>query len=160
MWRVLLVLCAGCSANFVDQRPPRDLSPLPDLAGDLASSDLAAQPDLASATRVIARGTFVGRAGHSGAGTGSLVMGPSGLTVEMAGDFAVSNAPGPEVVLTSRANLGTSIDTSVDLDLGPLDSPTGAQSYAVADDGGRRNLFIFCKPFGVEIALAPLQDQP
>jgi hypothetical protein len=44
---------------------------------------------------------------------------------------------------------------------GPLRSPSGAQSYPLpVDDGGRRFLFIFCKPFGVEIALSHLEDLP
>ena len=107
---------------------------------------------------MLASGSFGGRAGHSGQGTASLVRDADGSErLVFGGDFSVSGVPGPEVVLTSRDSLGTSIDPATDLDLGPLQSAAGAQSYPLADDEGRRRAFIFCKPFGVEVALAVLE---
>jgi hypothetical protein len=159
----LLLFFVACSAHFVDERrlPDSsgiDLADLAETAADLAetTADLAGPQAVDLAAQILARGTFSGRAGHSGAGSASLVRSVVGLTVELGGDFAVTGVPGPELVLTARDSIGTEIAAG-DLDLGPLRSPNGAQSYAVSDDGGRRNLFVFCKPFGVEVALAVLQ---
>lgn len=148
-------LVAGCDARFVDLRPPsRDLATAAaaDLGNDVG--DGGGAPGSA-----FARGSFVGRQGHSGSGTGELVAAAGGsVTVQLDANFSVSPVPGPVLVLTTRDALGTRIDAAAgDLEIAALPSPSGAQSYSVASDGGRRNLFVFCKPFGVEVALAVLR---
>ncbi len=146
MRALLLLLLSGCSATFVDDRVGTDLG-----LSDLARND---NPDRAASVP-LARGSFEGRAGHSGAGTAELSAGE----LRFAADFAVSAVPGPVVVVTTRDALGTKIDPATDLDLGPLRATTGAQSYALADTT-RRYVFVFCKPFGVEVARALLEDAP
>ncbi|HUS64990.1 MAG TPA: hypothetical protein VMZ28_10630 [Kofleriaceae bacterium] len=155
----LLVIAAslGCSATFVDWRT--DAAAQADLgAVDLAETDLSGF-DLAGADlgeTVLATGRFEGRAGHLGSGGGRLVETATGIEVRMDADFSASAVPGPVVVLTARPGLGTAL-VAEDLQLGALSSPKGAQSYPVpGGDGGRRNLFVFCKPFGVEVARAVL----
>jgi hypothetical protein len=112
---------------------------------------------------VIANGSWEGRDGHGGEGSVSLVRkADQSVELRIGEDFSASPVPGPVVVLSFRESLGSSIDsTAGDLDLGTLTSAKGAQTYAVpGGDGGRRYAWVFCEPFGVEIARAPLKDAP
>lgn len=153
---VLAVAAAGCGARFVDERGPRDLAvaPAPE-AGDLAGVD-------AGAERLIAVGRFEGRAGHVGRGGARLVSldGAGGrLALRLDDDFEASPVPGPVVVLTAREALGTALLPG-DRALGTLAAPRGAQEYPVGADGGERVAFIFCQPFGVEVARVLLEAAP
>lgn len=147
-----LAVLAACSARFVDERAPRDFA-----VGD---PDLGALPsDGGAAEDVIARGRFTGRAGHAGAGGATLVTAANGrVELRFDDDFAVSPVPGPVVVLTARESLGTAL-TDGDRELGVLGAARGAQTYTVGTDGGERYAFIFCKPFGVEVARALLVEE-
>jgi hypothetical protein len=162
----LCVFALGCHARFVDLRDPA-AAPDPGSQGDAGSS---AAPDLAPpggdagtpAGKVLARGLFEGRAGHGGDGSAELYRTAEGrLEIRLGPDFRVSAVPGPKVILTSREDMGTRIDAQLDIEVAPLNSATGAQTYAVpGTDTGRRNVFIFCKPFSVEVAKAALKDVP
>jgi hypothetical protein len=154
---LLAILLAGCSATFVDDRPP------PDPAG--ADLSEAPRPDLAGVDagpeRVLARGSFGPRDGHLGEGTVEIVESSGTLTLRFGGDFRVSGVPGPVVVVSTRDDMGTTIDPAQgDLDLGTLKATSGAQTYALGADTGRRVVFVYCKPFGVEVARAILGGVP
>jgi hypothetical protein len=179
---LIAILAGGCQAQFVDLRPQseratdggaddlsaaEDLKPAPpDLVGidftgvDFWGVDLTEPPppDLATGPETtIASGPFMGRAGHSAAGTASLVTKSDGSEeLRFGSDFTVTGVPGPVVVLTMRDAIGTSIDPSQgDLELGTLKSTSGAQSYPLPNgDLGRRRAWVFCKPFGVEVGKA------
>jgi hypothetical protein len=153
----LLMACVGCHATFVDDRPGTlDLAqPRIDLAGlDLGGVDLA------GGAVTFARGTFEGRDGHSGSGPAELVrLSDGSVELRFGAAFVASGVPGPVVVLSSRDDMGTTIDSALgDLSLGTLISTRGEQSYPVPGDDGRRVAFVFCKPFGVEVARAILTD--
>lgn len=156
---LLLIAVPGCDARFVDLRSspgPSPGLPLPDLAG----VDLSGSP---AVEKLLAQGPFTGRAGHAGSGTGQLFRrADGGVEVRFAADFTASNVPGPAVFLTSRADMGSSIDAAADISLGTLKAPSGSQAYAVpaGAEQGRRNVFVFCQPFRVEVAKAALQDEP
>ncbi len=156
-----IVLLGGatpaCDASFNDYRAGSRA--LPDGSSDPVApepgGDLGGLPGL----RVLARGTFTGRAGHNGAGTAELRRLEDGsVELGFGADFSVSAVPGPVVVLTSRSELGTMILPGAgDFELAPLRENNGAQAYPVpGGDGGRRSAFVFCKPFGVEVARALL----
>jgi hypothetical protein len=172
---------SGCGAGFGVDRPPSggngasdggaNDGGASDGGGDLAvaaGADLAGVPggvDLAmpaSGPQTIASGMFVKgqqNGGDTGSGSGSLVRNADGSESAVFGaDFHSSQVPAPEVVLTSRSSIGTGGIQSGDLDLGPLKSSTGAQQYALPGaDGGRRNLFVYCTTFGIDVAVARLQ---
>lgn len=164
LWAGLLL--SGCNAQFVDLRPEseRVTTPLPPAAGEDGGSgvDLAGPGDGGTAPTAMrfAAGMFEGRAGH--AGTGGAALYRLGGAVELRFDaaFAVSGVPAPAIYLTSRADMGGSIDTQADVKIGTLTAFSGAQSIAVpaGAEVGRRNVFIYCQPFRVEVAKAPLQD--
>jgi hypothetical protein len=155
-WCAVATLAGGCGARFVDERPqtlrgaPEDLG-----AGQGAPLDLFG---LDLPRGVLGRGQFVGRAGHFATGGVQLVRQDDGhLLVELDDGFAVTDVPGAEVYLTGRDAMGATIAAD-DLDLGLLRSSLGAQSYLVTpgDAGDRRNVFIYCRPFGLEVAKAGL----
>jgi hypothetical protein len=167
-WIFAAALTLGCSARFVDERPEEERRPLiPDGGGaqvmDLPpAGDMDTGRDLGAGAQgvVLASGTFVGRAGHGGKGGGSIYRRPDGqIEVRMASDFGVTGVVGPVVVLTSRQDLGSMLRPQEgDLELGALRSTSGEQSYLVpGGDGGRRVVFIWCKPFTVEIAKAVME---
>lgn len=168
-----LAACSGaCDASVVEG----SRIPLGDarVSGDGSAADLApatdgAHPDAAAssgsdaaASGVFARGPFSGRTGHVGRGRAELVRVGSKVELRFSSDFAASTVPGPVVVLTRRASIGSTISTARgDLSLGTLQAASGAQSYVVSGgDGGRRYAWDYCKPFGVEIARAKLEDLP
>ena len=152
---VLLLLAAACSAHFVDERPAseREAARTPDLAGlDLDFSDAGV---------VVGRGRFAGRDGHLGVGGASLFQRDDGLAeLRFDEQFACSDVPGPVVVLTTRDSLGTRVDPSQgDLPVGPLQASSGAQRYLIVSSlGGRRRVFIYCKPYGLEVAVAGMES--
>lgn len=170
---VLAVWCLACEASFVDLRPdrgevaafPPDLGP-PEDAGvseDASARSTEAGVDAAepaAGPEEVSRGTWAGRSDYAATGTVRLVLTPSGQhRLELGADFSVSGVPGPVVVLSRRDTLGTRLDPSQDVELGALSSNRGGQSYAVpagADD--RMWAWIFCKPFGVEVARARLEE--
>lgn len=156
-----LAIVSGCKANFVDERPAaiNRVSDLGAPAGDALPFGPGA--DASGAAGIFAQGTFQGRAGHSGRGGAALFRSSDGsVELRFDADFSVTPVPGPEVVLTGRDSIGTAINPTMDLDLGPLRASSGAQAYPVPDDGGRRNAFVFCRPFGVEVAKAAMSSRP
>jgi hypothetical protein len=174
----LSLVVSGCGAGFVDTHSPatdgtdlavldaRDLAGaiVGDLAGTHSGADLATAADLATPTgpQTVAGGSFVKgqqNGGDTGSGSASLVRNADGSeTVLFGADFQCTKIPAGEVVLTSRASIGTGALQPGDLDLGPLTSSSGAQQYALPGaDGGRRNLFVYCLTYGIDVAVARLQ---
>jgi hypothetical protein len=151
LWMVL-GLSGGCRAAFVDERPE---GARPAGIADVSGVDL-------SGPVTVAEGELRGRAGHLGQGGASLVGYPSGVVeLRFDAEFAVSQVSGPVVLLTGRDYIGTSINHDAgDLEIGPLQASAGAQSYFLRNDGDRRNVFIYCKPYGIEVAKALLQPTP
>ena len=67
--------------------------------------------------------------------------------------------PGPAIALSPRNPLGGSVDAD-ELDLGALDSNSGAQAFALPgapDEYGF--VWIWCKPFGLDVAYAQMEFQ-
>lgn len=152
------LVLAACDAGFTDLRP----SGLRGVGGSFCAPG-GLDGGAVAGGQVYARGTFSGRDGHIGEGGAALALRADGATVvRFDPSFRTSSAPGPVVVLASRDKLGTSIDPDQgDLEIAALDSPIGVQEYVVTPcDGGRRFVFVYCKPYGVEMALAPLMDGP
>jgi hypothetical protein len=157
---LLFLVAVGCDSTYVDRRPLADRQPPPAPIADLAGVDLTGV-DLAGLERLLADGTFVGRAGHNGSGGGQLYRRvDGGVEVRLASDFTVSGVPAPVVYLTSRADMGNTIDAQADVDLG-IPKFSGAQVFPVpaGAEAGRRNVFIYCRSFRVEVAKAALVDK-
>lgn len=155
---------AACNAQFVDLRPEseRASTPVPPPGATDGGSDLGEASDGgASPSEVrLASGRFEGRAGHGGSGGAALYRIGGSVELRFDSDFTVSNVPGPAIFLTSRADMGGSIDAQADIKLGTLTAFNGAQRIAVPAGAelGRRNVFIYCQPFRVEVAKAALME--
>jgi hypothetical protein len=165
----LLFLLGGCDAVFVDRRSPAEIPTppeLPDLAAiDLSGLDLSgldlAGADLSSPEQLLAAGTFMGRAGHFGSGDGQLYRRADGvIEVRFGANFNSSGVPSPVAYLTSRADMGSTIDPQADVEVG-IPKASGAQSFVVpaGKEVGRRHLFVYCRSFRVEVAKAQLVDR-
>lgn len=156
---LLLLGLWGCDATFVDRRssppPPENPAPL-----DLSTVDLLGA-DLSSSAQPIAQGSFEGRAGHLGSGDGELYRRADGvIEARFAANFVSSGVPAPVAYLTSRADMGNTIDPQADVELG-IPRASGAQSFVVPSgkEVGRRNLFVYCRSFRVEVAKAVLVNK-
>ncbi|MEO1681317.1 MAG: DM13 domain-containing protein [Pseudomonadota bacterium] len=97
-------------------------------------------------------GTFAGASGHVTRGTARLVERNGRYTIELGEDFFFDGAPDPKVGLGAN---GYDPRTN----LGPLQSDTGAQSYAVPRNiraGAYNEIWIWCERFNVPLGVARL----
>lgn len=109
---------------------------------------------------VIAEGPWM-PTDYPATGTSQLVrLADGGFALRFSDDFSTSAVPGPVVVLSTRAALGSRLDPGAgDLRLGAMSTVRGAQMYRLPEaPGDRRRAFVFCEPFGVEVAHAVLED--
>lgn len=161
---VVPLALAACNAQFVDLRPEseRASTPVPPSGTSDGGADLGEASDGGTSPSEVrlASGRFEGRAGHGGSGGAALYRLGGAVELRFDSDFTVSNVPGPAIFLTSRADMGGSIDAQADIKLGTLTAFNGAQRIAVPAGAelGRRNVFIYCQPFRVEVAKAALMD--
>ncbi len=103
----------------------------------------------------LASGAFTGEDGHAGSGTATVVRETSGERTLTFTDFNVDPGPQVEVWLTQDE---TSFDDRVDL--GTLKGNVGNQEYAIpegADLTRYDTVVLYCTPFTVRIAVAPLR---
>ena len=178
------IALGGCHAEFIDLRPQSERNgdgtdmasmasamdlaqpPAPDLSGvdlygvDFSGVDFSTPPDLSPSptSGVFAQGTMTCRS-ECATGTVQLKRNPDGsVELDLLSDFTTGGGPAYHVLLTSRSTIGTAINPSQgDLDLGPLKSDSGEQSYPVpGGDGGRRYAWVYCKTYGIEVGRAPL----
>ncbi len=162
---LLLITSIGCEATFVDLRPTEgaEAQPPPTGArgrpGEPVGTTGTTPPAATSNDQVIAQGSFEGRAGHAGRGKVSLVAHEDGSrSLRFDDDFFTGGVPGPVVYLSERPVFGQGDAPIEDLEVAPLRTTRGAQSYGLPDDVPRYMwVWIWCKPFGVEIARAKLE---
>ena len=152
----LLVLNAGCEAAYTDLGARTDgINPTITRAFDAGFLDGGGMPGL-----VLAQGDWTARTGHPASGSVELIQHPDGVEVRFGADFESTPVPGPVILLTQRAEVGSSINVGAgDLEITTLTAASGAQSYFISEDvSDYKYVWIFCKPFGVEIARATLEE--
>jgi Electron transfer DM13 len=129
------------------------------LAGTPAEDGEADKPDKAppekpSGPVELSRGDFAGVDGHTGTGQATVVRDPSGSRTLTFTDFEVD--PGPSIVVwltQDESNLDDRIE------LGGLKGNVGDQQYTLPDDADLNRydtVVLYCTPFTVRIAVAPL----
>jgi len=102
----------------------------------------------------LADGQFTGEDGHTGSGTATYIREPNGERIVTFTDFDVD--PGAKVVVWLTQD-ETSFDDRVEL--GDLKGNVGDQQYSIPDDADLRKydtVVVYCTPFTVRIAVAPL----
>lgn len=129
--------------------------------GDGPGDDGPTDPD---ADTVVARGTWETRSNYVAGGSAELVMrADGGYEMRLSDDFETARLPGPVLVISSRGAIGGALSADAgDFELARLERLTGAQIHDIpSDPGDRRVAWIYCKPFGVEVArafLEPVED--
>ncbi len=109
----------------------------------------------------VARGMFTGADDfHKGQGTATIHRVGQGLTLRLE-SFKVTNGPDLRVILTKHAAPRTRADVMQGyLELGKLKGNIGSQNYPLPKDTSLaeyRAVVIYCHPFHVVFATAPLQ---
>ena len=103
----------------------------------------------------LARGSFTGEDGHDGSGTATVVDQADGPQVLTFTDFDVDPGAAVEVWLTTGPN-----ETEDRVDLGSLKGNVGDQQYEIpagTDLDRYGTVVLYCTPFTVRIAVAPLK---
>ena len=101
-------------------------------------------------------GTFRGNRNYIVSGTFTLSNATGELELTFSDDFSTSNGPGLFIYLTNSAS-----STTGGLELGALQSSTGAQTYSVSDDiqiGTYDYVLVYCKPFGVAFGIGKFDE--
>ena len=96
---------------------------------------------------------------HRGSGSATMFRGPDGNHILRFEDFTVTNGPALSVLLSTATEVTSSENLGEYLDLGPLKGNIGNQNYEVpagTDVGAYRTVVIYCVPFHVVFATAPL----
>ena len=157
-------MVVGCGAEFEDLRPTG--SAVPDPVSDGPISDNPEPPPSNDnpdnlTPGVLAMGTVSGTGGYTGTGTVFLNRREDGaLEIEFSSDFSFSGVPGPVLVLNRRDRVGRRLEAG-DLRIGPFSSTSGAQTYLVPEEAANTTwVWIWCEPFGVDIAFAVLEPSP
>ena len=146
----------ACDASFEDLRSSGDGG------GTFDAGFRDVGPNVGT-ERVLSEGTFSGVGSYSASGMASIVSLPDGTAeLRFGDDFDTSSVPGPVVVLAYRDEISPSIDTAAgDVEIGALKANSGGQVYPIpANSEDRDHVWIFCKPFGVDISQAVLTEVP
>jgi len=102
----------------------------------------------------LSRGGFAGADGHAGSGTATVIRDSDGSRSLTFTDFDVD--PGAKVVVWLTES---ETDLEEKIDLGTLKGNVGDQAYALPDEADLRRfdtVVLYCTPFTVRIAVAPL----
>ena len=153
-WAALLLLTpltTACGADFVDLRPESAINTDGPIEIDVPADDSGS---------VLKRGTWEGRSDYFGRGSAEIRLDEDGsLAVVLSDDFEVSRVPGPVLVLSRREALGRTIEAGQgDVEIGTVGA-SGAQAFQIpAGTDDRSFVWVFCKPFGLEVARAALEE--
>lgn len=96
---------------------------------------------------------------HRGSGSATMFRGPDGSHILRFEDFMVTNGPALSVLISKAEGITSSENLGEYLDLGPLKGNVGNQNYQVpagTDVGEYKTVVIYCVPFRVVFATAPL----
>lgn len=138
---LMMLALAGCGGAS----PAAPTTTMPPVAAPSASPSPTAT--------VLRRASIRGVNGHSAMGAARIERDGSSHMLHLGEDFRIDS--GNTDVYLAR-NPGR-VDGG-DLNLGELRRLTGAQSYAMPDDGGQyAHLVLWCRPFRVPIGLGELQ---
>lgn len=124
------------------------------LSATLLVLPLVNAPQNAYAQQVLAEGTFVGKSGHKVSGKVQLVKTDKGTELRLLANFKSDGAPGPYIGFGKNGHYSKRTEFS------RLKKRNGMQSYRVPaklDISSYNNVFIWCKPYNVPLAIAALK---
>ncbi|MCQ3979344.1 MAG: hypothetical protein DPW09_38480 [Anaerolineae bacterium] len=118
------------------------------------------EPMPADQPTVVAQGQFQDADSfHQGSGAATIYQLPDGNLVLRFEDFTVTNGPDLHVLLAENPTPTSSSDLGEYLDLGSLKGNIGSQNYDIparTDLSRFKSIVIYCQPFHVVFATAPL----
>lgn len=118
------------------------------------------EPRPADQPTVVAQGQFQDADSfHQGSGAATIYQLPDGNLVLRFEDFTVTNGPDLHVLLAENPTPTSSSDLGEYLDLGSLKGNIGSQNYDIparTDLSRFKSIVIYCQPFHVVFATAPL----
>lgn len=150
-----LVACGGGSpmgpsTGTTSPAPPPMPSPSPSATPSPAPSPT---PSPTPGPTVLRSASVQGANGHSASGTVQIVRRGASHSLEFLSDFRI-DLDNNDIYLTRS----TTLDMDRDLKLGALLKTSGAQSYALPDDGSAyRYVMLWCRPFRVPIGIGELR---
>lgn len=121
----------------------------------LEGADAAERPAEPRGPVELASGPVEGADGHAAMGTATLIRDEGGSRVLTLSEFEVDPGIQVEVFLTRNSE-----DVSDRIELGGLKGTKGNQQYKIpsgVDLGGYDTLILYCTPFTVRMAVAPLK---
>lgn len=147
MLLLALVACGGGGSS-----PTGPSTPTPTPVANPTPTPAPTPTPTPSAT-VLRRAAIGGANGHSAGGTAEIVRIGATHTLELGDSFRIDTGS-IDVYLANEADRVT----GADLNLGNLQSRSGAQSYAMPNDGsGFRYVLLWCRPFRVPIGIGELR---
>lgn len=152
--RLIFIMAAGlglaaCGSGGASPTSPSTPPPVP-----APTPTPVAEPTPAPSGPAVVRSASIrGANGHAASGTAEILRNGSAHSLELRSDFRIDG--GNNDVYLARQ---TDRVTSADLNLGDLRSRSGAQSYAMPNDGsGYPYVLIWCRPFRVPIGWGELR---
>jgi hypothetical protein len=128
-------------------------------ASDTSTTDPIDDPGAGASERLVARGDFE-NINYQTFGTAEIwALADGTFELRFSDDFVTTDdIPGPAVALSVNPDISPSLVASEgDVDLGALQRAQGAQSYTLPfAPGPREYAWVWCQPFGVEVARARL----
>jgi hypothetical protein len=138
----LLIVLAGCGGS------PSPAGPAPITAASPLPS-----PSPSPSTVILRRAALRGANGHSTSGSARIERDGGSHTLRLGEDFRIDSGNTDVYLARSPGRVDGG-----DLNLGELRMLTGAQSYAMPNDGGQyAHVVLWCRPFRVVIGLGDLQ---
>jgi hypothetical protein len=127
---------------------------------DTSASD--AMPSGTAPGAIVARGTFTGADdAHKGEGSATIYRVRGDLLLRL-DPFRVTNGPDLYVILTKHASPKSRADVQAGyVEVGKLKGNVGSQNYTLPKDANLTEyatVVIYCKPFHVVFATAPLKE--
>ncbi len=156
------LLFTACNAGFTDFRASSDAVDAGPGVSRVIDAGFADGAAVEIEARRVSSGTWEGRGSYSAAGTAEIAITEKGtVELRLSDDFSVSGVPGPFVVLSSRNSLGQRIEPEQgDLEVGGLSGNRGPQVFEIPPEAADLPyVWIFCKPFGVEVGRAKLESE-
>ena len=141
-WCLLTLFLAGCGSGGPSPTLPSAPFPAP-----------AATPTPDVTDTVLRSAALRGANGHSASGTAEIVRTGASFSLELRGNFRIDSGFNDVYLVRDPGGISAG-----DLNLGDLRATSGAQSYAMPNDGSAySHVLLWCRPFRVPIALGDLR---
>jgi len=160
---ILLLLTAACNGSGVSPMAPTSTpeptapatpAPTPTPSPTPAPQPTPTPPPAPDPGPTVLRTAQIGGVnGHSTQGTARIVRDGNSYRLELGSNFRIDSGNNDVYLTRSASGIANG-----DLSLGAMKATSGAQSYAMPDDGGAYGyVMLWCRPFRLPIGVGELQ---